>query len=101
MAIEDGSLAVIEIVNVSPGVTVFCETVMEVISGPSLSITTPIDATYVSFLASTPIAVIVCRPLGADVGIWTSCEMEPVIDEVVSPRSIGVEYITSRTFERD
>ena len=42
MAIEDGSLAVIEIVNVSPGVTVFCETVMEVISGPSLSLNPPL-----------------------------------------------------------
>ena len=33
----DGSLALIETVKVSPGATVFCETEIEVISGPSLS----------------------------------------------------------------
>ena len=33
----DGSLALIETVKVSPGATVFCETEIEVILGPSLS----------------------------------------------------------------
>jgi hypothetical protein len=41
MVIAEGSFASIEIVNVSPGATVFCETVMELISGPSLSLNPP------------------------------------------------------------
>ena len=100
MEIPDGSLASMVMVKVSPGASVSWETVMEVMSGPSLSITTPRDATYSWPSASTPIATIVWLPLGAELGIRTSCEMAPPLDAVVSPRLIGVEYITNCTFDR-
>jgi hypothetical protein len=85
--------------NVSPGATVLWDTLIEVISGPSLSTTTPRDAMNSSPRESIPIATMVWLPAGTEPGICSTFEIAPDEFDDVSPKSMGVEYITKRTLE--